>query len=92
MVGYAYLDDKGKVIEDFGSLQKDEPLEEILDGAPCPHGYERLARCNNFGNVQRCVGNVLAEFLSDNLDSTGDCANIQINVGTLNTTICGQTC
>ena len=92
LVGYAYVDDKGNIVESFSSFNKDEPLEETLGGAPCPHGYERIGRCSNFGNVHRCVSEHLAEFLSDNLDSTGDCANVQISVGTLSTTVCGQTC
>ena len=93
LVSFAYLDEEGKVIKSVAKAQRDsDPLDEILDGAPCPDGYERIGRCSNIGNTQECIGNHLNDFLSENLSSVGDCAGVQINVGILNTTICGQTC
>ena len=91
--GFAYYDKQGKLLESsFADQRNSDPLEELLDGASCPSGYTRLGRCSNFGNTQACVGEYLADYLSENLDSVGDCANVQISVGTLNTTVCGKTC
>lgn len=91
--GYAYLDENNKVLQSFYSeTRNSDPLEEMLDGAPCPEGYETLGRCNNFVNTQTCVSQHVTDYLTESLNGIGDCANVQINIGVLNTSICGRTC
>lgn len=66
--------------------------EEVLDGAACPAGFKQLAACSNMGNPTTCVSNAISTFLTSNINSIGDCATIQVQVGTLNTRVCGKTC
>jgi hypothetical protein len=92
LVGYRYVDKDGKVIKSFSTTQRQsDPVEDFLNGA-CPDGYIRVGRCSNVGDTQKCIGKHLSAYLSDALNSVGDCANVQISVGLLNTTVCGQTC
>lgn len=65
---------------------------EIANGAACPHGYTNLGKCSNIGNTEECLGGLISGYLTKSLTSVGDCANVQVSVGLLNTTVCGKTC
>lgn len=59
----------------------------------CPQGWSTVGSCSNFGgNTQACVGNHVSAYLSAQISSVGDCARVQVSVGTLTTTVCGQSC
>lgn len=64
---------------------------EIANGN-CPEGYTRIGRCSNIGNTEGCLGGLISGYLTKNLKSIGDCANVQVSVGVVNTTVCGKTC
>src|SRR5690554_126941 len=65
---------------------------EIANSAACPHGYTNLGKCSNIGNTEECLGGLISGYLTKSLTSVGDCANVQVSVGLLNTTVCGKTC
>lgn len=64
---------------------------EIANGN-CPEGYTRIGRCSNIGSTEGCLGGLISGYLTKNLKSIGDCANVQVSVGVVNTTVCGKTC
>ena len=76
----------------YALLSRKINWDEILVGGGCPTGYSQLASCGNFSNPQTCVGNAIQTYLSANISGSGDCANVQVNVGALNTRVCGRTC
>ena len=58
----------------------------------CPSGYTSLGSCSNFSNPKACVANKISTFMSANISGMGDCANVQVSVGALATTVCGSLC
>ncbi len=64
----------------------------ILPAAACPNGYTDLGSCSNFGDTEECVGELISDHFSNSLNAPGDCANAQVQVGVLNTRVCGSTC
>uniref|UniRef100_UPI00404B8F23 hypothetical protein n=1 Tax=Gelidibacter sp. TaxID=2018083 RepID=UPI00404B8F23 len=60
--------------------------------ANCPSGYTELASCSNINNPSECAGNAAQAYFSENVSGIGDCANVQIQVGTFTTKVCGKTC
>lgn len=76
----------------YARLPGDINWDEVIGGGGCPTGYSQLASCGNFSNPQTCVGNAIQTYLSANINGPGDCANVQVNVGALNTRVCGRTC
>ena len=90
IVGGYILDDKtGKYNTiSYGGIDWDS----IFNGGSCPQGYSQLASCGNFNNPQGCVATAMSTYMSANLSSVGDCVNVQVNVGALNTRVCGKTC
>jgi hypothetical protein len=76
----------------YALLSRKINWDEILGGGGCPNGYSQLASCGNFSDPQTCVGNAIQTYLSANISGPGDCANVQVNVGALNTRVCGRTC
>lgn len=67
-------------------------LDNYVNGSNCPQGYTMVNSCSNTGNTKGCVGGAVESYLSSNISSVGDCANIQFKVGLLNTRVCGKTC
>jgi len=63
-----------------------------LDLARCPNGYTQLASCGNLSNPQQCVSNAVSSYLTAEISSIGDCANVQVQVGTFTTRVCGKSC
>lgn len=63
-----------------------------LDYASCPDGYTQVDSCSNVSGTEECVGSAVQSYLSDNVSGIGDCANIQVQVGTFSTKVCGRTC
>ncbi|GEM_PF-2635628 len=66
--------------------------EEILHGAACPSGFTQVSSCSNMGNTQSCVTNAVSTYFTNNINSIGDCAVVQVQVGTLSTRVCGKKC
>lgn len=66
--------------------------DAIINGGGCPQGYSQLASCENLNNPQGCVGNAVSTYMSAHLSSIGDCVTVQVNVGALNTRVCGKIC
>ncbi|OUR91585.1 hypothetical protein A9Q87_09765 [Flavobacteriales bacterium 34_180_T64] len=60
--------------------------------AKCPDGYSLLASCSNFDGTKECVASAVGQFLTENISGVGNCANIQVSVGTFSTKVCGKTC
>lgn len=58
----------------------------------CPSGYSSLGVCSNFSSPKECITKKLSDFLAANISGVGDCANVQVSVGSLATTVCGKTC
>lgn len=58
----------------------------------CPDGYTSLGNCSNFSNPKACVSNKISTFMSANISGLGDCAAVQVSVGSLATTVCGKIC
>ena len=58
----------------------------------CPSGYTSLGTCSNFSNPKACVSNIISTFMSANISGLGDCAAVQISVGSLAATVCGKIC
>ncbi|AXG71786.1 hypothetical protein KORDIASMS9_04044 [Kordia sp. SMS9] len=65
---------------------------ENIDLARCLQGYTQLASCGNLSNPQQCVSNAVASYLSAEISNIGDCANVQVQVGTFTTKVCGKNC
>ncbi len=63
-----------------------------LVAGPCPEGYTSLGSCSNFGDTESCLGDLATDYFSNNLNSPGDCAQVRLTVGALNTQACGQNC
>lgn len=63
-----------------------------FDISSCPDGYTEIERCSNLGNPQNCVAGDVSSFLSSNIVGPRDCANVQVNVGTSSTVVCGANC
>ena len=99
-VFYVNLDTKeiieGYVLnEETSTYQKVDPnlggFDDFISGS-CPSGYSQIGSCSNLNNPQTCVGNSIQTFLTTNINSIGDCANVQVSVGALNTKVCGKVC
>lgn len=67
-------------------------LPYIADLASCPDGYTLVDSCSNVSGTKECVGSAVQSYLSDNISGIGDCANVQVQVGTFTTKVCGKTC
>ena len=65
--------------------------DSIFNGGQCPGGYSELASCGNFNNPQNCVASAMSTYMASNLSGIGDCVNVQVKVGALNTRVCGKT-
>ncbi|WP_179375292.1 hypothetical protein [Winogradskyella wichelsiae] len=64
----------------------------IADLASCPNEYSQVDSCSNVSGPEECVGGAVQSYLSNNISGIGDCANIQVQVGTFTTKVCGKTC
>ena len=64
----------------------------IADLASCPDGYSQIDSCSNVSGTEECVGRAVQSYLSENISGIGDCANVQVQVGTFTTKVCGKTC
>jgi hypothetical protein len=58
----------------------------------CPEGYTSLGKCSNLGDVRECISKKISVYMATHLSSIGDCANIQVSIGTFSTKVCGKTC
>ncbi|MFL9844914.1 hypothetical protein [Flavobacterium rhizosphaerae] len=65
------------------------------DLGECPTGWSTLAVCPNFlsaTDFASCMGDAQQSFYNTNLNAVGDCAQIQVSIGTTALTMCGRTC
>lgn len=76
----------------YAELPTDLNLEEVFSGANCPTGYSQISSCGNFSDPQTCISNAIRNYLSANINGPGNCANVQVSVGAINTRVCGKTC
>ena len=68
------------------------PTGILPDFAKCPDGFTLIDSCSNVGNTSECVAQAISGFLTEAVSTIGDCAQVQIEVGTFTTKVCGKNC
>lgn len=61
----------------------------------CPTGYSSVGTCNTLEGAEAlkaCVTSKVAAYMSASLSDIGDCANVQVSIGTFTTRVCGKKC
>lgn len=67
-------------------------MTDILDGTKSSDDFSQIVLNSNLNNPQTEISKAIQAFLSANIISSKDCANVHLNVGVINISISGKNC